>query len=356
MELNSIDEKIQAAAPFIFNGSFPIFDEGYRLPLECKILRHYYFREFSADTDEQFKFYLITRLREIMPRYNQLYKTVLSQFNYLTDYNITTTETEIFGNSGTNDFYNSGEYTNTGSSTTENQGHGTDNNNGENTYTNTGTIDNTTDITGTGHTTKNRNQDETGKNTENTNGTENITGNETSNNTANTDKTFHNLSSDLPQMNYNNIDYGTNMLDSNENTATNSNGSINTNNNKESETNSTTNLEHNTTETENSETENNSKTIGNTQSNNSGNQTNQNNSEYQNNSNSQYNGTNNGSDNRSGWNDFTKSGATQRIRKESGIRGNKSPTELLILYRESIINPDMDIIRDLEDLFIFVYA
>lgn len=355
MGLNSIDDKIQAAAPFIFNGSFPIFDEGYRLPLECKILRHYYFREFSADTDEQFKFYLISRLREIMPRYNQLYKTVLSQFNYLTDFNITTTETEIFGNSGTNDFYSSGDYNNTSSSTSNLTGNTTNTNTANTTFSNNGNLNSNETTNGTITTGLSSNRTDHGESTNQITGSENGTTEETTTSQKTDNKTFHNLSSDLPQMNYNNIDYGTNMQDSNENIQSNSNGTNNQTTNKHNQSDSTTTSENNSEYTENGKTQSNSTTTGDQTTTNSGNSNIQDNSDTHTTSSTEYNGNTSGTDTRGGWNDFTKSGASQRIRKESGIRGNKSPTELLILYRESIINPDMDIIRDLEDLFIFVY-
>ena len=46
----SVDSTIQAAIPNIFTFTFPIFDESYRVPLETKILRHYYTREIGLVT------------------------------------------------------------------------------------------------------------------------------------------------------------------------------------------------------------------------------------------------------------------------------------------------------------------
>lgn len=65
---------------------YPIFDENYRRPLNNKILRHYWFREIGFETAELFKRYLNQTLAEIMPYYNQLYKSELIEFNPL--YNV----------------------------------------------------------------------------------------------------------------------------------------------------------------------------------------------------------------------------------------------------------------------------
>lgn len=82
---NDINSVITEAAPRVFNFDFPIFDEDYRLALEIKILRHYYMREICCETVGLWKLYLQSKLCEIMPYYNQLYKTELFSFNPLYD-------------------------------------------------------------------------------------------------------------------------------------------------------------------------------------------------------------------------------------------------------------------------------
>lgn len=82
-------EIITAAAPYIFNFDFPMYDEKYRLPLEVKILRHYYGREIGAETVGRWKLQLEDRLNIIMPYYNELYKTTLYEFNPLYDVDYT---------------------------------------------------------------------------------------------------------------------------------------------------------------------------------------------------------------------------------------------------------------------------
>lgn len=60
---------------------YPIFDENYREGLNKKIINHYYFREIGFETASLFKFYLNRTMNEIMPYYNQLYKSELLKFN-----------------------------------------------------------------------------------------------------------------------------------------------------------------------------------------------------------------------------------------------------------------------------------
>lgn len=77
---------IESGYPLSF-GNYPIFDEEYRQTLEGKIIDHYYFNEIGAETADRFSFYLRRKMREIMPYYNQLYQTTLLDFDPLvTDY------------------------------------------------------------------------------------------------------------------------------------------------------------------------------------------------------------------------------------------------------------------------------
>lgn len=82
---------IADAIPKLFDFDFPVHDEAYRNVLCTKILKHYYMREIGAETVAQWKFWLDTRLNEIMPYYNQMYKSTLLEFNPLYDVDVTTT-------------------------------------------------------------------------------------------------------------------------------------------------------------------------------------------------------------------------------------------------------------------------
>lgn len=78
---NDTADIIEAARTLIFSFDYPIFDESYKSTLESKIIEHFYFREICAETYGQWKFMLRRKLREIMPYYNQLYKSELIEFN-----------------------------------------------------------------------------------------------------------------------------------------------------------------------------------------------------------------------------------------------------------------------------------
>lgn len=55
--------------------AYPIFDETYRESLNEKIIAHFYFREIGQETPDRFNYMLARRMNEIMPYYNQLYKS-----------------------------------------------------------------------------------------------------------------------------------------------------------------------------------------------------------------------------------------------------------------------------------------
>lgn len=100
-----IEEVIKNCLPKVFDFNFPIFDESYRSVLETKILRHYYIREIGLETVGLWKLKLSTKLNEIMPYYNKLYKSELIEFNPLYDVELTR-ERKIEGK-GTKDTENS---------------------------------------------------------------------------------------------------------------------------------------------------------------------------------------------------------------------------------------------------------
>lgn len=80
--------------PVIMSGiDYPIFDEAYRIPLNRKILMHYYTREIGLETVGLWKLKLRTRLNEIMPYFNKLYRSELIDFNPMYDVDVTTERT-----------------------------------------------------------------------------------------------------------------------------------------------------------------------------------------------------------------------------------------------------------------------
>lgn len=87
-----VDEIIQKAIPSIFSFNVELFDEQYKNVLFSKILRHYYTREIGLETVGLWKLKLQTKLTEILPFYNQLYKSELLKFNPLYDTDLSTTQ------------------------------------------------------------------------------------------------------------------------------------------------------------------------------------------------------------------------------------------------------------------------
>lgn len=87
---SSINTVLESARAKVFDFDFPIFDEAYRPILEKKILKHYYTREICCETVGLWKHYLDMKMNEIMPYYNQLYKSELLEFNPLYDVDLTT--------------------------------------------------------------------------------------------------------------------------------------------------------------------------------------------------------------------------------------------------------------------------
>ena len=85
-----INEIIAASRGKVFDFSYPIFDVNYRKVLETKIIKHYYFREIGFETVGLWKSYLDREMNEIMPYYNQLYKSELLDFNPFYDTDLST--------------------------------------------------------------------------------------------------------------------------------------------------------------------------------------------------------------------------------------------------------------------------
>lgn len=163
---NDLKNILTQAAPKVFDFDFPIFDEQYRLPLEIKILRHYYTREICEETVGLWKLRLQDRLNMIMPYYNQMYKSELLEFNPLYDVDLNRThnkkndgKTDITSDTtanrishGSNSDTENGEIkdnihgntTQTGNSTREDTTHG------ENAGSANGSKDDTENTTGSG--------------------------------------------------------------------------------------------------------------------------------------------------------------------------------------------------------------
>lgn len=120
---NNVDSILDKCWNKVFNFDFPIFDENYRQVLCKKILKHYYTREIAHETVGRWKLALNAKLNEIMPYYNQLYKSELLEFNPFYDVDLTRSRE----GSGTSNRTSNNTEINTGTSKNVSSGSGTNN-------------------------------------------------------------------------------------------------------------------------------------------------------------------------------------------------------------------------------------
>lgn len=120
---DNIDSILDKCWNKVFNFEFPIFDENYRQVLCKKILKHYYTREIAHETVGRWKLALNAKLNEIMPYYNQLYKSELLEFNPFYDVDLTRSRE----GSGTSNKTSNNTETNSGTSKNVSSGSGTSN-------------------------------------------------------------------------------------------------------------------------------------------------------------------------------------------------------------------------------------
>ena len=78
---NNVDDVLRISWDKIFTTKCEFFDNLYKPVLCKKILKHYYTREIGFETAGLWMLWMNRRLEEIMPYYNQLYKSAQLQFN-----------------------------------------------------------------------------------------------------------------------------------------------------------------------------------------------------------------------------------------------------------------------------------
>lgn len=130
---DNVDSILDKCWNKVFNFDFPIFDENYRQVLCRKILKHYYTREIAHETVGRWKLALNAKLNEIMPYYNQLYKSELLEFNPFYDVDLTRSRE----GSGTSNKTSNNTETNSGTSKNVSSGSGTNNTNTLNRFSDT---------------------------------------------------------------------------------------------------------------------------------------------------------------------------------------------------------------------------
>lgn len=126
----SINEKIEIGRKYLFNFSYPFFDEEYRPIFERNFIRTFYTREIGFEVEELFKLNLDNWLNVNMPFYNKLFMTERIEFNPFDNVDLTEKYTlnkqgEQKGNvkgTSSSDTNGSTKGSNTGSATTTNKG------------------------------------------------------------------------------------------------------------------------------------------------------------------------------------------------------------------------------------------
>ena len=313
---NNVDSILDRCWDKVFNFEFPIFDENYRKVLCKKILKHYYTREIAHETVGRWKLALNIKLNEIMPYYNQLYKSELLEFNPFYDVDLTRTKE----GSGTRDTTGSSKNTST--------------ENGSNTKIDTVTSKETSSDTSdstennTSKTNENNTSDTTKTNTNSTTET-------TNDNTVTNDNTLNRFS-DTPQ---NSMDTQSITANVPLTTVTKINEDITTDSTKNSTIKGTGSSTDNTTENHTIDiTENKTGKIKNSGS-----------------VDKAITDTINGNDTRerNGINTSTENvnSTDKYIEKVIGKQGTENYSNLLMKFRETFLNIDMMIIEDCSDCF-----
>ena len=113
---------------------YPIFDESYRQGLNKKILDHYWNYEIGQETESMFRFSLNRKMREIMPFYNQRYKSTQIEFDPLQTVNYL----DLVNNTNTLESIAAGTSENVTDTDATNTEHGTNSSEGTTTSTTTG--------------------------------------------------------------------------------------------------------------------------------------------------------------------------------------------------------------------------
>lgn len=185
----TIDEILTVAAPEVLPEDFPIWNGGSTSTIKKAILRHYYMREIGAETVGLWRYYLSTRLQEIMPWYVDLHERMTAMADIYINQLENVTDDLAYGHK----IAKSGTDTKTVESTNKDTGtrdvDTTDTGTVNHETTDTGTVKNTTTDTGTV------------KDVTTDTGTREVAGTETGTveNSGTNDTHYQNLYSDTPQ-------------------------------------------------------------------------------------------------------------------------------------------------------------
>lgn len=113
-----IDKAISGSWDQIFSSEWDTYDPAYKPVLCRKILKHYWMREIGLETVGLFLHFLNTRMGEIMPYYNALYKSATLEFNPLHDYEMSHTSTKTTNGESSNETVTEENHTRSSTETT----------------------------------------------------------------------------------------------------------------------------------------------------------------------------------------------------------------------------------------------
>lgn len=298
--------------------AFPIYDEAHRADLCKKILRHYYMDEIAFETYGLWQLAINTKLVEIMPQYNSLYKASAEIINPLYNKNLTR---QYDGTSkGTNKDTRTDNLTDTSSSTT--------------TATGTDTrTDNLTDTNGGSVVTKSDS-----KRTDALKAVTDNTSTSTTTSSASNNSSNDSFTSDTPQGRLSDVKAGKYMTNANIGTSTGSTSGTDKNDS------TSTNTVNNTGTVSNAGTD----TVTDTRTlTKTGTVTNDSTNDTTSNSTHTKTGT--------VVNDSSDSRADAHTETVTGYEGSATYAELLKKYSNEIINIDLMIINELSDMFMQIW-
>lgn len=298
--------------------SFPIYDESHRADLCKKILRHYYMDEIAFETRGLWQLAINTKLIEIMPQYNSLYKASAEIISPL--YNKNLTRQYDGSSTGKSKDTRTDNLTDTASTTTSATGTGT-------------RTDNLIDTNGGSVVTKSdsKRTDELKAVTDNT--SESTTTSSASNNSSN-----DSFTSDTPQGSLSDVKAGKYMTNANIGTSTGSTSGTDKNNTTSTNTVSNTGTVSNagTDTVTDTRTLTKTGTVENTSTDNT---------------------TSDSTRTKTGTviNDGSDSRTDAHTETVTGYEGSATYAEVLKKYSDEIINIDMMIIIDLSDMFMQIW-
>lgn len=135
----TIDQILTIASPLVLPEDFPIWSGTTTLTIKKAILRHYYMREIGGETVALWRYFLSTKLNEIMPWYVDLHDRMTAMANIYINQSENVSDALDYGHK----ISKSGTDTRTVSSTNKDTG------NRNIDTTDTGTVNNSTTDTGT---------------------------------------------------------------------------------------------------------------------------------------------------------------------------------------------------------------